>query len=671
MEHAYTQLLHLLSAHRDWALAFVFAASFLESLAIIGTFVPGSVAMFVAGALAGTGTLNLGWLFVWAIAGAVAGDGLSYGLGRRYREALVGLWPFSRHPGILTAAHRYFERHGARSVVFARFVAPLRALVPVVAGMAGMTPLRFFAVNVLSALVWAPAHILPGAAFGASLELAGAVSFRLVAIIAILAAAGWLVFHLTRVVLLHASAWADASRDRVARWAATHRGPLARAFARLIDPGQPGGALAAFASGFVPLCATLFTYVLDNVLRARSLVQLDRSVLLFLRSIRTPWADDALARIATLGSLPTLAAVVATVAVWMAWERRWRTVVYWLVAAAGSQLLILALRLQIRHAPPDDVNLDAWLFPSDTVAAMVTVYGFAMFLLVRRVGMVQAVVVGTAGNAIVVAVAFAGLYFGHFLFSDALGGAAFASIWVALVALTAMWRYPGEPKRHRFMPAVMLAVLCAAVVLQADRVPAWTQRATRVAAPVVATREQWTTALWTGLPCYRADMRGASREAFALQWAGRADPIRAALLAAGWTEGAPLSMHSALSLVSPNANAMMLPVLPTLNNGVPSAMRFARSRDGGEGRDVLRFWPTRYVLTPGDDGAAVPIWLGSFSHERLRRPSWPFNVLAPGTDDDETRRFAADPPAGWHALARSDPLRCDGRPITLLEPDAP
>ncbi|HEY1611297.1 MAG TPA: phosphoesterase, partial [Paraburkholderia sp.] len=96
MEHAYAHLQHLLAAHAAWTYAFVFAAAFLESLALIGTLIPGSMALFLAGAFVGTGTLNLGWLFVVAIAGAIAGDGVSYWLGHYHRERLYKLWPFSR-----------------------------------------------------------------------------------------------------------------------------------------------------------------------------------------------------------------------------------------------------------------------------------------------------------------------------------------------------------------------------------------------------------------------------------------------------------------------------------------------------------------------------------------------------------------------------------------------
>ncbi len=214
MEHAYVHLLHLLAGHPAWTLTVVFLAAFLEAIAVIGTFIPGSTAMFLAGALVGTGSLSLGWVFAWAIAGAVAGDGMSYWLGSRYKDRIVQAWPFRRHPQILDAGHRFFEKHGAKSVVFARFVGPLRAIVPVVAGMLGMTPTRFYAMNVLSALLWAPAHILPGVVFGASVQLAGAVSFRLVVVIALLAGIVWMSFRVARFLLSHANAWATVAGPR-------------------------------------------------------------------------------------------------------------------------------------------------------------------------------------------------------------------------------------------------------------------------------------------------------------------------------------------------------------------------------------------------------------------------------------------------------------------------
>jgi len=116
MEHAYFKLLHVLSGHPAWALTVVLLAAFFESIAFIGTFVPGSTAMFVAGALVGTGSLNLGWVFACAIAGAVAGDAASYGFGSSHKETIAKLWPFRTHPGMLTAGQRVVKTYTSTNV---------------------------------------------------------------------------------------------------------------------------------------------------------------------------------------------------------------------------------------------------------------------------------------------------------------------------------------------------------------------------------------------------------------------------------------------------------------------------------------------------------------------------------------------------------------------------
>jgi hypothetical protein len=317
------------------------------------------------------------------------------------------------------------------------------------------------------------------------------------------------------------------------------------------------------------------------------------------------------------------------------------------------------------------------VFPSDRVASTVIVYGFLMFLLVRRVSKLQGVIVATLGNVIIVAVTFAGLYFDRFLFSDAIGGAALASIWIATIVLMSLWRYPQHPAPRHFMPSVVLAVLAVAFALQ----PGTVQRgAVSVEKPpVVITQTDWTGSLWKTFACYRVDMKGERREPMTLQWAASADTVRAALRGAGWSEGAHFTMRDALSLVAPQVDVLSLPLLPKLNNGMPSPLVFARvpapgdAAHPGDRRDVLRFWPTGYALGGIDDGGAVPIWTGSLIHERLRRGSWPFNVLTASPEENGSALYLTTPggPAEWRVLTVPGGIGCKGRPVTLIVSDKP
>lgn len=193
-----TGLLDWVAAHAVWAGPIVFLVAALESLALVGLVVPGAVLMFGFGALIGSGRLEFWPITLWAIAGAIVGDGLSYLLGRLLKDRLGQVPPFRQRPQLLAAGVGFFQRHGTKSIVLGRFVGPLRPVIPAVAGMLQMPAAHFLFTNVLSAIFWAPAYLLPGMVLVASLSLAAAVAGRLALIILILLLLGWAVFAIGR-----------------------------------------------------------------------------------------------------------------------------------------------------------------------------------------------------------------------------------------------------------------------------------------------------------------------------------------------------------------------------------------------------------------------------------------------------------------------------------------
>ena len=118
------QLLEWVSLHPVWAGIAVFLVAMSESLAIVGVLVPGVVLMFGFGAMISVGTLAFWPTFAWAVAGAIAGDGLSFFLGRHFQERLTSLWPFNKHPKSLERGITFFQRYGGKSVALGRFFGP-------------------------------------------------------------------------------------------------------------------------------------------------------------------------------------------------------------------------------------------------------------------------------------------------------------------------------------------------------------------------------------------------------------------------------------------------------------------------------------------------------------------------------------------------------------------
>jgi len=166
-------LLHWIGENPQHAGWVVFAMALAESLAIVGMLVPGVVILFGAGTLIGAGVLNFWEMCAWAVAGAVIGDGLSYWLGHHF-EYLTGRFRWFRlHPDHLDKGTRFFRQYGDLSVAVGRFFGPIRAIVPLVAGLLHMPPHRFYIANILSALVWAPAYLAPGMLLGEAVHDAG------------------------------------------------------------------------------------------------------------------------------------------------------------------------------------------------------------------------------------------------------------------------------------------------------------------------------------------------------------------------------------------------------------------------------------------------------------------------------------------------------------------
>jgi membrane protein DedA with SNARE-associated domain len=155
-------LIAFVSAHVWLAYLTLFFAALLEAVPIVGAVIPGSTIILALSALVPGGQLQLGWVLLAAILGALLGDGSAYLLGHREKREILGVWPLSRHPNVVAQSEAFFHRWGTLAVFFARFVPPIRAFVPITAGALGMSPPTFFAVNIPAVLLWAPAHVLPG-----------------------------------------------------------------------------------------------------------------------------------------------------------------------------------------------------------------------------------------------------------------------------------------------------------------------------------------------------------------------------------------------------------------------------------------------------------------------------------------------------------------------------
>lgn len=193
----------LVAEYGVWIYALLFAIIFCETGLVITPFLPGDSLLFVAGALAATGGLDIGTLIAVLLAAAIIGDNTNYWIGRWVGERVLNWGAGSRffNRGAYDKAHDFYERWGGLTMTVARFIPLVRTFAPFVAGVARMTYPRYFAFDLLGGIIWVFSLTLAGYWFGnlpvvknnLSLVILGIVGLSVLPV-----AVGWLRQRLSR-----------------------------------------------------------------------------------------------------------------------------------------------------------------------------------------------------------------------------------------------------------------------------------------------------------------------------------------------------------------------------------------------------------------------------------------------------------------------------------------
>ena len=165
--HLDQHLRELAQTYGTWVYAVLFLIVFLETGVVVTPFLPGDSLLFVAGTVAAAGELNVHTLVLLLVVAAIAGDSLNYSIGR-YLGPRVFRFDDSR---FFKRAHvdrtrAFFERHGGKSIIIARFIPIIRTYAPFVAGIGAMSYKRFLMFNVTGAVLWVTLLTYAGFFFG-------------------------------------------------------------------------------------------------------------------------------------------------------------------------------------------------------------------------------------------------------------------------------------------------------------------------------------------------------------------------------------------------------------------------------------------------------------------------------------------------------------------------
>lgn len=184
--HIDVHLAQLAAAYGPWLFLILFLIIFCETGVVVMPFLPGDSLLFVTGAIAATGAFNVHLMVVTLIVAAILGDSTNYQIGR-----MIGLKLFERPDSRifkrqhLDRTHAFYERHGGKTIIIARFAPIIRTFAPFVAGVGAMRYGRFLSYNVIGAFAWVGSFSYAGYLFGSHPLVKKNLSLLILAIVVI------------------------------------------------------------------------------------------------------------------------------------------------------------------------------------------------------------------------------------------------------------------------------------------------------------------------------------------------------------------------------------------------------------------------------------------------------------------------------------------------------
>ncbi|WP_028497742.1 DedA family protein [Microvirgula aerodenitrificans] len=182
--HIDVHLTELVAAYGPWIYLILFLIVFCETGLVVMPFLPGDSLLFVAGAIAALGGMDVHLLVITLIAAAVIGDTVNYQIGKYFGHRLFSN-PDSRvfRRAYLEKTHDFYARHGGKTIILARFVPIVRTFAPFVAGIGGMGYRKFLSFNLVGAVLWVAGICYAGYLFGNLPVIRSNLSLLIVAIV--------------------------------------------------------------------------------------------------------------------------------------------------------------------------------------------------------------------------------------------------------------------------------------------------------------------------------------------------------------------------------------------------------------------------------------------------------------------------------------------------------
>lgn len=601
LEQTVHSVMHFLHSNPHWGSFITFIVAFAESLAVIGTIIPGSVTMTAIGVMVGTTALPLVSTFFWATIGALCGDYIGYWFGKNYSTQIRNSRWLQGRGHWLEKGEAFFKKHGGKSVIIGRFFGPVRSLIPMIAGLLQMPTLRFTIAVIPAAFLWAVFYMSPGVILGAiSMELPKAIAtkFLIYGLVGILAI--WLLTRIMKLFFDQIAYWFNQIIIRL--WRGMKSSPKFHWLTRILaDPKDPGLHhqlslfILAILSGFA------FTLIFWHVAHNGFLTDLNQPILNLLQSIRTNTLDVAMICITLLGERYVIAAFACSVLVYLLWERDYRAAIHWFVLMVVGVGITYGIKLSFYNARPNanlkDVVTSS--FPSGHTALSTIFYGFMAVLISHDLPDKLKRLPYRIVMILVSLIILSRMYLAAHWLTDTLASVLLGFLIMLLVTIS----YRRHITKHlcaKRLTAVSLLLICVFTTgLGILKFNKYRENYKPVFPATELTHNQW----WMSednhgqkIPVVRSNRLGKAKEHFNIQFLGKLSTLKANLSKQQWREIPTHTNIRNLLQRAAHTNGYRLSIVPQLYENKPPSLLMVKSRKNTAPL-VLRIWDTHILIT--------------------------------------------------------------------------
>ncbi|KTD53164.1 Legionella secretion system protein Y [Legionella santicrucis] len=600
-----------LQQNPHWSLFITFLISLTESLAIIGSIVPGSVTMTAIGILAGSGVMRVDLTLLAAILGAVAGDSLSYVLGYYYSDQLIDIWPFKKYPKWLQYGKDFFKAHGGKSVLIGRFVGPLRSIIPVIAGILHMKQWHFFVANVLSAIGWSLLYIMPGVVLGAaSHELSTENATHLFVLILILLAGIWLISLIVKWLIKQLNSFLKLSLHNL--WIKFKNNSLLAPVYQALTPKEEKDHYPTASLVLITLfCIISFIILLGLTIKTSLLSYINLPIHLFLQSFNTTVLKIFFIFCTQLTSTITIVSFFIISSCWFIYQNKISTVIYLLSLIIFNYLLVFILAFSVYVPRPTGilVVMPGSSFPAINLEIATALYGFILFyikntydLFTNVLKSIMFTILGLSGLG--------SIYLGDYWFTDIIASY-FAGATICLIHCLIYRKINFNLKKVSFSLLVFspffISIILFSFLATSYHFQTLSYNHTPYHQQYTLSEKTWWQQTKPILPIYQLSRIGKKISLFNLQYAGDLYLFQHSLEENGWELHFDSFFSNLLRHMNKEPHRVKLPLFTQLYENKPPVLIMTYAEKQSDLTLELRIWESNYTLLKSNK----PLWIGS------------------------------------------------------------